>query len=479
MIFSFKKPSSTLKIISLGGLGVVTENLFVYQLGSDVLMVDCGIGFPSQEDPRGDLVIPDISYLQQGGLKIRGIVLTHGHEDHIGALPYVLPKLGRDIPIYGSKLTIALAQEKLEEFGISAQLRVIDSNDRLFLGPFSVDPVRITHSVPGTFCLIIKTPLGTIFHASDFKFDWTPVMEKPTDVGKIARAGEQGILLLLTDCLRSEKPGYTLSESTISESFEREISDCKGRFIVTTMSSNVSRWKQAIDVLRHHQRKIVIVGRSVEKIIEKASELGYLNLNRKEIIHRRQMKSLPPSKIGILVAGSQAQTGSALDRIAAGELEEIKITPGDKVVFSTDYIPGNELAMHRMIDNLSRQGADVSYSDILDDLHVSGHAAQAELMLMLALTQPKYVLPIGGAFRQMKQYVLLAQKAGRDPNNLFLPTKNRVVEITPGGNARLGEEFRLRKKVVFSPRRPKGKRRRQFGARPQQKYGPRTKEKAI
>lgn len=448
------------RIIPLGGIGVVTENLFLYQFGQEAILVDCGVGFPSEETPRGDLVLPDISHLEGAKFKIRGIILTHGHEDHMGALPYVLPKLEGEIPVYGSQLTIALVREKLAEFGIPAQLKVVNSNNKLNLGPFSIEFVGITHSIPGTFSLIIKTPLGTVFHTSDFKFDWTPVMGKPTEVGKIARAGDQGVLLLLSDCLRIEKPGYTLSESTISDSFEREIKGCRGKFFVTTMSSNVSRWKQAIEIIKRHQRKIVLAGRSVEKIIEIASRLGYLKLDRRGIINARQIKNFSFSKIAVLVAGSQAQAGSALDKIAAGEFREIKINPGDKVVFSTDYIPGNEVAIHRLIDRLSRQGADVSYSDILDDLHVSGHAAQEELMLMLSLTRPKYVLPIGGAFRQMKHYGLLAQKMGRRPESILLPTKTRVIEVLPEAKVRLGEEISLQKKVVDSRngRRPSKKR---------------------
>lgn len=449
MRFKVQKDNK-LKIISLGGFGLVTQNLFIYEYKDDILLVDCGVGFPDEELPGADLIVPDVSYLQKDKKKIKGIVLTHGHEDHIGGLPFVLPKLGKNIPLYGSRLTMALVEEKLAEFGVAARINIVDSDEKINLGVFSVEFVHVTHSIPDTFHLIINTPLGTIYHGSDFKFDWTPVLEAQTEVGKIALAGNKGILLLLSDCLRSEKPGYTLSEAMIEESLEREIRDCIGKFFVTTMSSNVSRWKQAIGVINRHQRKIALVGRSVEKIIKIASHLGYLRMPKEMVIKTRQIKRFRPNKVALLVAGSQAQVGSALDRIAAGEFYDIQIEPGDKVVFSADYIPGNEVAIHRLIDSLSRQGADVSYSEILDDLHVSGHAAQEELALMLALTRPKYALPIGGAFRQMKQYALLAQKMGYKTESIFLPEKNQTIEILPGGQVRLGRKISLRRKFVDS-----------------------------
>lgn len=444
-----KKNKNSLKIISLGGFGYVTQNLFVYEYKNSLLLVDCGVGFPSANQPGGDLIIPDPSYLEKNRDKIRGIVITHGHEDHMGGLPFILPRLGKKIPVYASRLATALIREKLAEHKVSALLNEITPDQKLNLGDFTVEFVYVTHSVPDSYNLIINTPLGTILHASDFKFDWTPVVGSQTEVGKIALAGNKGVLLLLSDCLRSEKPGYTLSEVMVGESLEREINHCRGKFLVTTISSNISRWHQAIEVIHRHQRKVAFVGRSVERMMRIASQLGYLKLPKDIVIKTKQVSQLPPEKVGLLVAGSQGQSGSALTRIAAGE-SDIKVKPGDKVVFSADYIPGNEVAIHRLIDNFSRRGADVSYSEILDDLHVSGHAAQRDLSLMLALARPKFALPIGGAFRQMKQYSLLAQEMGYREEEVLLPDKNETIEILPGGQVKLGRTMSLRTKLVDS-----------------------------
>ncbi|MCJ7792836.1 MAG: ribonuclease J [Candidatus Marinimicrobia bacterium] len=256
------KPS--LKMISLGGWGTVTQNLFVYQYNQEILVVDCGIGFPEEETPRGDLLVADVDYLVQNREKIRGIVITHGHEDHYGGLPFVLPKLNRNIPIYASRLTAALIKEKLEDYRLAAKINLIDSRVKVNLGNFDLDFIYLTHSIPDTYGVAIKTPVGTILHMSDFKFDWTPVMGSRSDVGKIATFGNQGVVLLVSDCLRSEKEGYTLSETMVEDSLEREMRHCQGRVFITTISSNVSRWQQAINVSVKYGRKVILVGRSIE-----------------------------------------------------------------------------------------------------------------------------------------------------------------------------------------------------------------------
>jgi len=453
-----KNNRPSLKIISLGGWGKVTQNLFVYQYQDEILVVDCGIGFPDEESPQGDLLVPDISYLVKNRDKIKGIIITHGHEDHYGGLPFVLPKLNRPIPIYASRLTAALIREKLNEYHQQAKVNLINSRQKITLGNFNLDFIYLTHSIPDTFGLAIRTPIGTILHISDFKFDWTPVMGTISDVGEIAAIGNQGVVCLLSDCLRSEKAGYTLSESMVEDSLEREMRDCQGKVFVTTISSNVSRWQQAFNVSVKYGRQVALAGRSIEKIFKIAARLGYLKIPKGVLVATKKVKSLPREKISLFVAGSQAQSGSALDRITAGKFREIKIEPGDKVIFSSpDYIPGTQLAIHKLIDRLSRLGATVSYSDILDDLHVSGHAARGGLSLMIGLSQPHYLIPIGGAFRQMRQYALLAKRMGYTEEQTILPDRNDTVEITADGKVKLGPQLAGESHLVRSRSRKRRK----------------------
>jgi len=451
---------SKLKILSLGGWGKVTQNLFVYQYNNEILVVDCGVGFPDEESPEGDLLVADASYLVENRDKIREIVITHGHEDHYGGLPFVLPKLNRQIPIYASRLTAALIKEKLDEYHQEAKINIIDSRLKVDLGNLRLDFIYLTHSIPDTFGLAIKTPVGTILHISDFKFDWTPVMGPISDVGKIATIGSQGVVCLLSDCLRSEKDGYTLSETMIEDSLEREIRGCQGKVFITTISSNVSRWQQALNVSVKYGRQVALVGRSIGKIFKIAKYLGYLKIPQGVLIETKKVNNLPRNRVSLFVAGSQGETGSALNRITAGEFREIQIEPGDKVVFSApDYIPGTEMAIHKLIDNISRLGAAVSYSEILDDLHVSGHAAQGELSLMIGLVHPRYLIPIGGAFRQMRQFEILAQRMGYPEERVILPDKNDTIEILANGQIRLGQKIQSRSHVVKSKSR---KRRRRY-----------------
>lgn len=455
-----KNNKQNLKIISLGGWGKVTQNLFVYQYGNEILVVDCGVGFPDEESPQGDLLVADVDYLVKNQEKIQGIVITHGHEDHYGGLPFILPKLNRQIPIYASRLTEALIKDKLNEYHLPTKVNLIDSRQKVSLGSFKLDFIYMTHSIPDTFGIVIKTPVGTILHLSDFKLDWTPVMGSLSDVGKLATVGNQGITCLLSDCLRSEKSGYTLSESMIEDSLEREIRGCQGKIFITTISSNVSRWQQAVDVSIKYGRKIALVGFSIRKIFKIATSLGYLKIPKGVLVETKEAAHLPKNKISLFVAGSQAQKGSALDRITAGEFKEIQIESGDKVIFSSpDYIPGTQLAIHKLIDELSRLGADVSYSDILDDLHVSGHAAQGELALVIDLARPNYLIPIGGAFRQMRQYALLAQKMGYSEKQIFLPDRNDTLEITASGQVKLGPKISRRTHLVRSGSGKRRKRR--------------------
>jgi ribonuclease J len=438
---------STLKIISLGGFANVTQNMFVYETGRDILIVDCGVGFPKEEMLGVDLVIPDISCLLGKKQKIRGIVLSHGHEDHIGGLPYVLPQLPK-IPVFGPRWALALASSKLAEFQVAATLEEINENKKIILGDFSLEFIKVTHSIPDTLHLVIKTPIGTIYHAADFKLDLRPVMGEATNQGRIVSVGKKGVLCLLSDCLRAEVPGFTPAEAKLEEMFEKEIVTCAGKFLVTTMSSNISRLKQAIDVSLRHGRKVVLVGRSVEQNVEMGRQLSYLNYPANIFLTRKQIKNLAPNTLSLLVAGSQAQAGSALDRLVAGEIEEIKIQSGDKVIFSTDYIPGNETAIYSLIDNIYRLGGEVVYSDIHDNVHVSGHGSQGDLGKLMTMVKPKYLLPIGGNFRHMVAYQRLAVSRGFRKENALLPDGGQIVEFFADGRVGMAKKIATRQVLV-------------------------------
>jgi len=442
------KEKGSLKIISLGGFSRVTRNMFVYETPQDILLVDCGVGFPNEEMLGVDLVIPDIKYLlkPEKKRKIRGLILTHGHEDHIGAVPYILPKLP-PIPIFGSRLTVALVKEKLKERKMHADLRIVNREKELVLGDFRLQFIQVTHSIPETLHLFIRTPYGHIYHGTDFKFDWTPIDGTHVEVEKMVKAREAGVDLLLSDCLRSEREGYTPSERSLVNIFEREIAKAKGRFLVTTMSSNLSRLKTAINVSRAHHRRLVLVGRSIRQAVRIGRELGYIDLSPREEVKEEKIGQYPPSSLTLLVAGSQAQVGSALHRIANGENRHIKIMPGDTVVFSSDYIPGNESSIQQLIDLLMRKGATVSYIDIVEDLHVSGHGAQGDLSLLINLLRPKKMLPIGGNFRQMKHYSLLAQSIGYRQEDILLPDEDESL-ILEAGKARLSEPVETHEVMV-------------------------------
>jgi len=422
---------SQLKIISLGGFGKVTSNMFVYELENDILLVDCGMGFPTEDMLGIDILIPDITYLKDKISKIRGLVITHGHEDHVGALAYILPQIPL-VPVYAPKLPAHLIMDKLAEYqNMPKTVNILTPGEPLKLGQFTVESVRISHSIPDSTNLIIQTPAGVVYHGSDYKFDFTPVDGILPDLNRIALAGSKGITLLMSDSLGSERPGITPSEKTLTETFDREVTDCQGKFIVTSMSSNISRWYQAAAAAIKHGRRIAISGRSIQRNLETAIKLGYFNLPKSAFIDIRSVRKFPPKNVCVLIAGSQAQTGSALERLATGDHKELTVTPGDTIMFSSDYIPGNESAVQSLIDILSRLGAKVIYSDITDRLHVSGHGSQQDMLLMLALTKAKYTLPIGGTFRHMVQYANLAKSMGYSPENILLPDHNHSIIVTP------------------------------------------------
>lgn len=438
----------TIKIIPLGGSGTVTNNMYVYESPRDIVIVDCGIGFPSDNLPGVDVTIPDVTYLMDKKDKIRGIVITHGHEDHFGGLPFILPQIGEHIPIHTAKLTAGFIKEKVKEFaGLNLSVNVVKDRQPIHLGDFEIKMLPVTHSVPDTKHLVIKTPLGTIYHGSDFKFDWTPVNSTLPDVQSITKAGAEGIALLLSDSLRSEKDGYSLSESTVEDSFEREFRDQKGRILITTMSSSISRIQQALWVARRHNRKVAFVGFSMERNVKVANALGFLDLPPRLIVDKRKIDGIPRDELCLIVAGSQGQSGSSLTRIADSD-HDIQLEAGDKVIFSADPIPGNEANVYHVIDALARQGVLVSYTDLHEDLHVSGHASARELMMLMALTKPKNVMPIGGTYRHLVQYAKLAEKMKIPSDNTFVMEEGDTLELLPGEVVRRGEKITLKEVYV-------------------------------
>ncbi len=442
--------NNTIKITPLGGLPNVHDNMFVYESDSDILIVDCGLGFPDEGVSGVDLTIPDITYLKGKEHMIRGFVVTHGHEDHIGGFPYIIPQLGEGIPIYASKLPAGLIKEKFKEFHINPNIiNVVGDRQPIQLGVFEVKMIPVTHSIPDTKHLVIKTPHGNVYHGSDFKFDWTPVGQDLPDIQSITKAGAEGVTLLMSDCLRSEKPGHSHSEAIIEDSFEREFRDVENRVVITAMSSSISRIQQALWVAKRNKRKVAFIGFSIERNVRVATTLGFLKIPPRLVIDKKKINSLPKNEQCLIVAGSQGQLGSSLDKIATGDHWAITLDPDDKVIFSSDPIPGNENNVYRVIDMLSQRGITVSYSDISDDLHVSGHASSTELMMLMAMTKPKYVIGTGGTHRHMIQYARLARQMGLTDNQILMP-ENKQIVISQGGVVSLGDPVEVKTVYVES-----------------------------
>lgn len=442
----------SVRILPLGGVGNVTKNMFVYEYRyegklRDILIIDCGIGFPDPEMYGVDLVIPDVRYLTNKRDKIRGLVFTHGHDDHIGGIPYIYPKLG-SIPMWGTTLTAAFTNIKLKEIQIRERVKPVSFDTVLRIGPFTVSFVRVTHSVPDAANLIIQTPIGTFYHGSDFKFDMSPLDGKQSELSKITGLGKHGVLCLLTDCLGSERAGFTPSEQAIRETIEKELSLTSGKVLFTTQSSNISRIQLALELAIKQHRQIAFLGRSIDQNVEEAVKLGYMKIPRQAIIRDRDLKRVPPPKQFLVVAGSQGQPDSALSRIANDSHQFVRLEEADTVIFSADPIPGHENDVNRVIDQIYRRGARVSYSDIMEDLHVSGHGSQADLMLLLSALGPAFVMPIGGTYRHMMQYRRLAQDLDYDKSHVLIPDDGQVLEFRPNSLPRVVERIELENVMV-------------------------------
>jgi len=421
--------TGTLRIISIGGVGNVNKNMYIYEYGEDIVILDCGIGFADEDMPGVDFLIPDITYLQDKKHKVRGILHTHGHEDHIGALPYIWPEL--KCPIYASKLTCGFIKTKLVEHELPIdQIVEIDPDVALTLGSFHFQFFKLSHSIPDTIGFVIDTPVGRVIHSADFKFDWTPVIGAPTDVQRIAQFGADGVLLLLSDSLGAEKPGYTLSEQVILSQFDAVAQKTLGKMMITTTSSNISRIQMALDIAAKYGKKVAVSGRSMDQNIGVARNMGYLKFSDENFVPLEEIGRYQDNELLLIVAGSQGQYEAALSRVANDEHRHIKLRPGDSVVFSTDAIPGNENQTNRLIDHLISRGAEVYYSNIFNNIHVSGHAAQEELKLMLALVKAKYLLPIGGTERSTKKYGDLAQSMGYRKEQVLITHNGDIVEFS-------------------------------------------------
>ncbi len=419
-----------LKIIPLGGLGEIGKNMMVMEYEDDIIVIDAGIMFPQEEMLGIDLVIPDINYLLENRDKIRGIIITHGHEDHIGALPYFLPQL--NVPVYSTKLTQGLISVKLKERKAlsEAKLEVVPPNGQFTLGKFRVEFFPVCHSLPDSIGLIIYTPVGIVVHSGDFKLDYTPVSGKPTDLSRLAQLGAQGVLLLLSDSTYAELPGYTPSERVVGETLDHIMADAPGRVIVTTFSSLVSRVQQVIDSAAKHERRVFIVGQSMSDTSRMALELGYLNAPDGILGRLDEMKGMPHDKIVLITTGSQGEPTSALVRMANRDHRQVHILRGDTIVISATPVPGNEGLINRTVDNLFKQGAQVLY-DKVARVHVHGHASQEELKLLLNLVRPTFFVPIHGEYRHLSLHAKLAQSVGIPKDNTFILEDGDILEISP------------------------------------------------
>ena len=437
-----------LRFIAISGTTGVAENFYIYEYGDDMIIVDCGVGFPEPEMFGVDLVIPDFSYVIKNQRKLRGILITHGHEDHLGAIPFLLRQVKTEI--YSTKLVAGFIKDKLIEHKMeSVKLNVFDpEKDTLSLGVFKVTPFRVSHSVPDGVGFCIDTPEGKIFHAADFKFDWTPVDGKPFDVGKAAILASGGVLALASDSLGSTTPGYTESEKEIAGRVEAIVTKAKGQVFFTTISSNISRIKQALDVAQKTGRKVAFIGRSIDAKANIANDLGYLDYPRDLVISAKEARKYKGCQMLYVISGCYGQPGSALYRVALGEHQFLALDPGDTIIFSADPAPpGSKGNIDFVVDKLIELDIDVHYYDMQEDLHVSGHGSQEDIKMFMAITKPKYFIPIGGTIRHMRAYSLLAQGLGAKPTDVLELAAGEIVEFS-NGNALRGRKIPVKDVLV-------------------------------
>ncbi|MCR5481531.1 MAG: ribonuclease J [Clostridia bacterium] len=418
--------TSELRIIPLGGLNEIGKNLTVLEYGDDIMIIDCGMSFPEDEMYGVDIVIPDFSYLQRNTDKIRGIVITHGHEDHIGAIPYLLRQF--NVPIYGTRLTLGLIENKLKEHQLTAELINIKAGDRFSLGVFGIETIKTTHSIADAVCFAIDTPLGKIFHTGDFKVDYTPVDGVPIDMSRIAQLGQDGVLLMMADSTNAVRPGFTASESVVGMTLENIFRGAENRIIIATFSSNVHRVQRIVDNAVMFRRKVAISGRSMVNVMNLAIELGYLSVPEGVLVDINAIKNIPDDELVIITTGSQGEPMSALARIASSEHRAVQIKRGDIVILSSTPVPGNEKMVSNVVNKLFEKGAEVIYSDIAD-IHVSGHACQEELKLIHSLVKPKFFMPVHGEYRHLKQHAHIAESLGMNGNDIFILKNGNILSL--------------------------------------------------
>lgn len=418
-----------LKIIPLGGMNEIGKNITVFEYENEIIVVDCGLAFPEDEMLGVDLVIPDITYLERNKEKIKAVIITHGHEDHIGSIPYFLKKI--NVPIYGTKLTLGLIKAKLVEHNLDkkAKLKCVNAGSTMKFGKFfKVEFIKVTHSIADSVALAITTPVGVVVHTGDFKVDYTPIDGQYMDFQRLAEIGREGVTLLMSDSTNVQRPGHTMSESSVGREFDRIFSGCTKRIIVATFASNIHRMQQIINSAVKFKRKVAVVGRSMLNVMSVAQELGYLVAPEGTIIDVDKINIYNPEQLVIITTGSQGEPMAALSRMSAGEHKKVQVTPDDLVIFSSSPIPGNEKSVGRVIDELEKLGAEVIYNQ-LADVHVSGHACQEELKLMLSLIKPKYFMPVHGEYRFLKQHGEIAVSIGTPKENIFIMENGRTLEI--------------------------------------------------
>ena len=424
--------TSKLRIIPLGGLGEIGKNMTVIEFGNDLILIDCGMGFPDEDMYGIDVVLPDITYLRNNASRIRAMIVTHGHEDHIGAIPYVLKEL--DIPIYTTPLTAALIELKLEEHDLlyNTQIFTKKAGSVFRIGCFTIEFIRVNHSIPDAVALAIRTPVGTIVHTGDFKIDVTPISGGMTDLVRFGELGNEGVLALMSDSTNVETPGHSASERKVGESFDKLFQNCDKRIIITTFASNVHRLQQIINVAAKYRRKVAVTGRSMENVLRTAMVLGYMEVPDGVLVSLDDIKNLPKNRTVIISTGSQGEAMSALYRMAFAEHKQIQIDQGDRVIISASAIPGNENTISRVIDELFHKGAEVIY-DRHTDLHVSGHACQEEQKMILALVKPKFFIPVHGEHRMLVKHAELGRMMGVAPRNIVIAENGKIIEFTKKG----------------------------------------------